>query len=232
MVLARHRIAGLAALATLLSGPPALAQSVHLFEEPPPLELLRSIMVPESRPGASRGLTPGQPGRPMPATAASPAPAAAPEAGPGAEAAPCGPLRPVSPGPVLTAAGSTLPLPAAARPVAKPPAADSIGFRINFALDSDVVPPSAFVFLDRVGELMREQPHLMLQVEGHTDALGSDAYNLVLSQRRAAAVAAYLQHQQGIDRARLVVLGLGEGMPLFANAYDPRNRRVQFARME
>jgi outer membrane protein OmpA-like peptidoglycan-associated protein len=133
--------------------------------------------------------------------------------------------------PQLTTACNTLSLSTAA-PTAAPDAPGSIGFRINFALDSDAVPPSAFPFLDRIGELMRDQPQLKLEVEGHTDAVGSDVYNLLLSQRRAASVARYLVQRQGVEMARLVVLGLGKSAPLFENGYDPRNRRVQFARLE
>src|SRR4051794_5663931 len=68
----RHRIAGVATLAALLLGGTAMAQPVHMFEEAPPLELLRSIMVPESQPGLSRRIFLGQPDRP--AQAAVPAP--------------------------------------------------------------------------------------------------------------------------------------------------------------
>jgi outer membrane protein OmpA-like peptidoglycan-associated protein len=234
---ARHRIAGLATLASLLLGGSALAQEVHIFEEAPPLELLRSIMVPESRPGLSRRIVLGEPMTSAPAPAPAPnlgepvASAAEPDPERTAEApAQRRPRRHAAPGPQFATAGNTLPLPA---PAATTPAtAGTIGFRINFALNSDAVPPSAFPFLDRVGELMREQPQLKLQVEGHTDALGSDSYNLQLSQRRAASVAGYLMQRQGVELARLVVLGMGEGKPLVENGYDPRNRRVQFARVE
>jgi len=135
---------------------------------------------------------------------------------------------------MVAAAGLVSPLPAAVPEAARPAPATpgSIGFRINFPLNSDVVPQSAFPFIDRIAELLREQSQVKLQVEGHTDALGSDAYNLDLSQRRAAAVANYLVDRQGIEATRLVVLGMGEGAPLVENGYDPRNRRVQFARVD
>ena len=80
--------------------------------------------------------------------------------------------------------------------------------------------------------MLRDQPQVKLQVEGHTDALGSEDYNLALSQRRAVAVASYLVERQGIEPSRLVVVGRGEEAPLTENAFDPRNRRVQFARVE
>ncbi|RAI54082.1 OmpA family protein [Roseicella frigidaeris] len=237
----RHRIAGLAALASVLLGGTALAQEVRIFEEAPPLELLRSIMVPESRPGLSRRIVLGAPAADAaPAAQAQEAPAPAPmplaaameaEPEPATEAAPRRPRRRAAPSTQLAAAGNTLPLPAAPAAPAEAPAG-SIGFRINFAMNSDAVPASAYPFLDRVAELMRDQPQLKLQVEGHTDAFGPDEYNLQLSQRRAAAVAYYLMQRQGVELTRLVVLGLGEGVPLTGNGYDPRNRRVQFVRVE
>ena len=237
----RHRLTGLAALASvqaLLLGGTALAQGrVQIFEEPPPLALLRGIIVPESQPGLTRRIVITQPDRPAPM--ATQAVAVEPESSP-APAAPAAPRRPrwqpaTEAGPVLASAPvSAAPRMPEPQPASEPsPAAPgSIGFRINFALNSDVVPPSAFPFVERIAELLRDQPQVKLQVEGHTDALGPDAYNLQLSQRRATAVANWLVERQGIDPARLVVLGRGEEAPLVENGFDPRNRRVQFARVD
>jgi len=203
------------------------------------MELLRSIMVPESRPGLTRRIVLGGSEPPVPLAS----PVATPEPERVAEAAPTPvPYRSRThtsgSGTMLATAGLVSPLPGPITPRAGEPArgpaaaTGSIGFRINFALNSDVVPQSAFPFIDRIAELLREQLQVKLQVEGHTDALGSDAYNLDLSQRRAAAVASYLVDRQGIEATRLVVLGMGEGAPLVENGYDPRNRRVQFARVD
>ncbi len=93
------------------------------------------------------------------------------------------------------------------------------------------MPAAAQPFIARIAQLLLEEPQVKLQVEGHTDALGSDEYNLMLSQRRAQSVAASLV-QHGVTPARLVVLGKGEGEPLTANANSPQNRRVQFVRVE
>jgi len=247
----RHRFAGLAAAASLqalLLGGSAHAQTqpVRIFEAPPSLDLLRSIMVPESKPGLTRRIVITNPERPAPL--ATPAAMVQPEII--AEPAPVAPARqprwqrqqPAAepdPGPALASARIAAPPPApapvpAAAPAQAEPAAEAgiVGFRINFALDSDVVPRSAYPFMDRMAELLREQPHIRLQVQGHTDALGSEEYNLDLSRRRANAVAAYLEQRQGIDPSRLVVVGFGEEAPLTANPYDPRNRRVQFARVD
>ena len=86
-------------------------------------------------------------------------------------------------------------------------------------------------FIARIAELLKGEPQVKLQIEGHTDALGSDEYNLLLSQRRAQAVAASLV-MHGVAPARLVVLGKGEGEPLTTNGNDPQNRRVQFVRTD
>ena len=232
----RHRLPGLAALASvqaLLLGGTALAQgSVRMFEEPPPVALLRGILVPESQPGLTRRIILTQPDRPPPmyteAAAPAPAEAAAPSSSP--------PRRPrwQMPEPAPMPSAARLPAAAPAPQAAPAPggAPASIGFRINFALNSDVVPMSAYPFVERIGELLRDQPQVKLQVEGHTDALGSEEYNLQLSQRRAAAVAGWLVERQGIDPSRLLVLGRGEEAPLTGNAFDPLNRRVQFARVE
>src|SRR5919206_28796 len=93
-------------------------------------------------------------------------------------------------------------------------AVGSVGFRINFALNSAAVPPTYFPYVDRIGELLRQEVQVKLLIEGHTDATGSDAYNLDLSQRRAIAVAEYLVRRQGIDPERLLVTGKGKREPL------------------
>ena len=82
-----------------------------------------------------------------------------------------------------------------------------------------------------MAELMQQEPQVKLQVEGHTDALGSADYNQGLSERRAAAVASYLVHQRGIAAERLVVMGKGMAEPMTQDPYDGKNRRVQFVRI-
>jgi outer membrane protein OmpA-like peptidoglycan-associated protein len=117
-------------------------------------------------------------------------------------------------------------------PKPKAGVADAVGFRINFALNSVIIPSAYEPYIDRIGELMRQEPTLALLVEGHTDALGSDKYNVDLSERRAVAVARYLVVRHGIDPERLRVAGKGKSEPLLHDPYDPRNRRVQFLRAE
>ena len=83
--------------------------------------------------------------------------------------------------------------------------------------------------LDKVLRFMNDQAEIRLEVWGHTDALGTETYNLKLSQARAAAVVRYLTGQ-GIAPARLNSAGFGESRPLADNTTEEgqaRNRRVE-----
>jgi outer membrane protein OmpA-like peptidoglycan-associated protein len=70
-------------------------------------------------------------------------------------------------------------------------------------------------------------------VAGHTDAVGGEAYNQELSERRADTIKRYLVERYGINGANLVTVGYGESKPKDPNApLDPANRRVQVVNME
>jgi OOP family OmpA-OmpF porin len=82
--------------------------------------------------------------------------------------------------------------------------------------------------LDRVAEGLRAHPRLRIEVQGHTDGVGSAEYNLSLSQRRALSVSDYLVAQQ-VPADELVAKGYGKTQPVASNATaDGRsmNRRV------
>jgi OOP family OmpA-OmpF porin len=106
----------------------------------------------------------------------------------------------------------------------------AFGFHINFRFDSAVIPADAYEYLDTVGTVLHSEPEISIVVEGHTDAKGSDAYNMKLSERRAKAVEAYLVQKYQIPVSRIHAVGKGEAEPLTANPFDQSNRRVQFAR--
>ena len=70
-------------------------------------------------------------------------------------------------------------------------------------------------------------------VAGHTDAIGGEAYNQELSERRADTIKKYLTEKYGIAGANLVTVGYGESKPKDANVpMDPTNRRVQVVNMD
>ncbi|MGA3159150.1 MAG: OmpA family protein [Steroidobacteraceae bacterium] len=81
----------------------------------------------------------------------------------------------------------------------------------------------------RLSQFLQNHPSIMVRIEGHTDSLGSDSHNETLSLRRAEAVASALQND-GIDSARIEVLGRGRSAPIAGNgtgAGRQLNRRVE-----
>jgi len=119
------------------------------------------------------------------------------------------------------------------------------GRALRFTLDADVLfdfdraelRPGALPVLRSLLEAVRERvPRASFRVEGHTDWIGSDAYNLGLSQRRAASVRAWLTREGGVPGAAVTAVGLGENRPVAPNSLpDGRdnpegrqlNRRVE-----
>jgi outer membrane protein OmpA-like peptidoglycan-associated protein len=103
---------------------------------------------------------------------------------------------------------------------------------IEFEFDKDVLRDSAYPILDEVVDALKLNSSITLvEVEGHTDEQGNDAYNLDLSKRRAATVMRYLV-DHGIDKLRLTSEGYGETKPVdrrhSQDAYKT-NRRVAFS---
>jgi outer membrane protein OmpA-like peptidoglycan-associated protein len=105
---------------------------------------------------------------------------------------------------------------------------------ILFTTNSDVIRPESTPTLKAIGELLRAHMDLRLSIEGHTDDVGDDAYNLQLSERRAAAVRAYLVQSYGVSGSRLETAGLGETRPVADNATaegQQQNRRVDLVKL-
>ncbi|MGB7918487.1 MAG: OmpA family protein [Desulfobacterales bacterium] len=92
-----------------------------------------------------------------------------------------------------------------------------------FDFDSATLKPGAYAELDRVAKVFNDYPQTMIQIQGHTDSSGPEAYNMVLSERRANAVRDSLV-QRGIDPERLATIGFGESQPISSSA--AMNRRV------
>jgi OOP family OmpA-OmpF porin len=106
--------------------------------------------------------------------------------------------------------------------------------KILFDFDSAELRPESIEELERVVKFMGDVPFATVLVEGHTDSIGSDAYNMGLSDRRAKAVFDYLS-SRGVDPARMSSVGYGETRPIADNSTDEgrqQNRRVMLIRTD
>lgn len=109
----------------------------------------------------------------------------------------------------------------------------SIIYGIYFDFASDRIKEESEPVLAEIAQVLRQNPTWNLNVEGHTDNIASDAYNLELSQRRAAAVKAALTGRYTIDPGRLSTAGFGESRPKDRNDTlegRARNRRVELVK--
>ncbi len=102
---------------------------------------------------------------------------------------------------------------------------------IKFDFNKATIKPESAPVLDEAAAMLENNPDIKVEIQGHTDNVGSRTYNLRLSQARAQAVVDYLVAKQGISTARLSARGYGFSMPVASNAtVDGRaqNRRVEF----
>ena len=107
---------------------------------------------------------------------------------------------------------------------------------VNFDFDKSTLRPDAVSILNEAIEILKRYPELKVEVAGHTDSKGTDAYNQALSERRATAVYEYMT-SNGIDASRLVgPNGYGESRPIAPNTNEDgsdnpdgraRNRRTE-----
>ena len=101
---------------------------------------------------------------------------------------------------------------------------------VFFESGSDELKAASLVELNNLKILLEENTHLKIQINGHTDNIGSDIDNLKLSENRAKAVADYLVGQ-GIAADRLSYKGFGESEPIDSNDTEvgrKNNRRTEF----
>ncbi len=111
---------------------------------------------------------------------------------------------------------------------------EAVVYDIHFSFDSHQLRVESEPRLREIAAVMARHPDWRLSVNGHTDAIASDQYNLDLSRRRAAAVKSALVERHGVGAGRLVTAGFGEGAPRDTNdtlAGRARNRRVELIRL-
>ncbi len=125
--------------------------------------------------------------------------------------------------------------PGAATPQAAPQAASgeaSVSLTVEFATGSADLTTQARKTLDQLGAALtsKDLAQFRFRIEGHTDTVGTPDANKSLSQRRADAVAAYLEQHFGVSAARLQSIGMGEeglAVPTPPQTANAQNRRVK-----
>jgi outer membrane protein OmpA-like peptidoglycan-associated protein len=119
---------------------------------------------------------------------------------------------------------STLPSP--------PPTKPSVALNVFFESNSDKILRDYHDDLDKLGKVLTAPQYsaYRVQIEGHTDSIGSDSYNRRLSEKRADSVKRYLIQHFPIPSDRLVVRGFGKSNPIASNDTSEgrdKNRRVE-----
>lgn len=100
---------------------------------------------------------------------------------------------------------------------------------VTFDVNSYTLKPQFRTTLDEIGNSLNQYPNSLIDVYGHTDSTGSDAYNQTLSESRARTVASYLE-MRGVSASRVRSQGYGETMPVADNMTEEgraKNRRVE-----
>jgi outer membrane protein OmpA-like peptidoglycan-associated protein len=110
----------------------------------------------------------------------------------------------------------------------KPTEPQGLDMLVTFELDSADLTEDAQKNLAVFAQMMQDERLEIARfvVEGHTDALGTDVYNVELSEARAASVKEFLTGL-GVSSERLSAVGLGKSKPRTGNEFDPENRRVE-----
>jgi outer membrane protein OmpA-like peptidoglycan-associated protein len=107
---------------------------------------------------------------------------------------------------------------------------------VLFDFDKADIRSEAVTTLEKLARLIKQSGNGVIQVNGHTDSIGADAYNITLSERRAASVVRWLTTNAGIDAGRLQAKGYGESRPIAQNTNPngsdnpegrQKNRRVE-----
>jgi outer membrane protein OmpA-like peptidoglycan-associated protein len=108
------------------------------------------------------------------------------------------------------------------------------GFTTNqilFDSGSDKIKKESFEIMEKIGNVLKNDPNLKINIIGHTDSDGDEVKNMTLSKSRAAAVMNYFIDTTGIDKSRMQFQGRGENEPIADNTSaegKAQNRRVEF----
>jgi OmpA-OmpF porin, OOP family len=102
---------------------------------------------------------------------------------------------------------------------------------ILFDTNKATIKSSSVTVLKELGDALKENPKVKINITGHTDSDGKDTVNQKLSEQRAESVKKYLESNFGIDKNRMISQGKGESIPIAENTSEngkKQNRRVEF----
>ena len=105
-----------------------------------------------------------------------------------------------------------------------------VTLKVNFDFDKSDIKPQYHQELADFAAFMKQYPGVAVEIDGHTDSKGTDAYNQKLSERRAKSVRDYLVTKLGMNSSLLTAVGYGESKPVASNDTDAgraENRRIE-----
>ena len=148
----------------------------------------------------------------------------------GAKPVPPAPAPAPAPAPYVAPAPAPEPAPAPAPETARPAAHTKVIFEgTNFDFNKATLRPTGKAKLDENVKLLNQYPDMNVEITGHTDNIGSDKYNMKLSEKRAETVKKYME-SKGIAANRMTTKGYGKAKPIASNktkAGRAENRRVE-----
>ena len=121
---------------------------------------------------------------------------------------------------------------AAKQTKAPPQVIDKMTLQVFFDVNKDVLTEADLKELPKAVAFVKKYPGAKIQLDGYTDSTGPDAYNMKLSERRAAAVKDYLIKEAGLDSSKITVVGHGGADPVADNKTAEgraKNRRVEIS---
>lgn len=103
---------------------------------------------------------------------------------------------------------------------------------VLFDFDKSILTEADLKELQKAVTFVKKYPGASIRLDGYTDYIGSDAYNIKLSERRAAAVKDYLVKEAGVSSSRITAAGHGKANPVADNDTEggrAKNRRVEIS---
>ena len=114
-----------------------------------------------------------------------------------------------------------------------PPGRTAVALNVTFEFNSDTILPQYYPDLDKLGQVLTQYPQAAIEISGHTDHMGPDQYNYLLSQKRAEGIKSYLVQRFPVHAERLQTIGYGKSRPRTTNDTaegSSINRRVEVMR--